>query len=111
MTTHRDREAQRASSCSAAGTAAELKGVAIEAGDLGSWGGARLIAEYDPAGPTIRLNARELASAGDSRYLEELAIAHELYHHLEHVGAIPRLSSRRAREAAADAYAHALVDG
>ncbi len=37
------------------------------------------------------------------------AIAHELYHHREAIGEIPRLADRTAREAAADAFAAALV--
>jgi hypothetical protein len=89
--------------------AAESAGVAVELADLGDWGRARLIAEYDPAGPVIRIDARERAAAADPLAHEELAIAHELYHHLERTGVIPRLRSRRAREAAADAYARAFV--
>jgi hypothetical protein len=34
-------------------------GVRIEMGDLGDWGRVRLIAEYDPDGPVIRVNTRE----------------------------------------------------
>jgi len=94
---------------SAARRAAADAGVAVELADLGDWGGARLIAEYDPTGPVIRIDARERAAAADPLAFEELAIAHELYHHLERTGAVPRLRSRRAREAAADAYARAFV--
>jgi hypothetical protein len=89
--------------------AAESAGVAVELADLGDWGRARLIAEYDPSGPVIRIDARLRAAAADPLAHEELAIAHELYHHLERTGAVPRLRSRRAREAAADAYARAFV--
>ncbi len=89
--------------------AAESAGVAVEVADLGDWGRARLIAEYDPSGPVIRIDARERAAAADPLAHEELAIAHELYHHLERIGAVPRLPTRRAREAAADAYARAFV--
>jgi hypothetical protein len=80
-------------------------GVTIERADLGDWGSATLVAEYDPDGPTIRLNARlRLDDAERMR-----AIAHELYHHREALGQIPRLRDRAARERAADAYALALV--
>ena len=37
------------------------------------------------------------------------AVAHELYHHREAIGEIPRIQNRAAREAAADAFAAALV--
>jgi len=89
--------------------AAESAGVTVEIADLGDWGRARLFAEYDPCGPVIRIDARERAAAADPLAHEELAIAHELYHHFERTGAVPRLRSRRAREAAADAYARAFV--
>ena len=69
-----------------------------------------MIAEYDPSGPVIRIDARERAAAADPQEHEELAIAHELYHHLERIGAQPRLRSRRAREAAADAFARAFME-
>jgi hypothetical protein len=91
--------------------AARSEGVAVEVADLGDWGRARLIAEYDPSGPVIRIDARARAAAADPLAHEELAIAHELYHHLERTGAVPRLGSRREREAAADAYARAFVAG
>jgi hypothetical protein len=90
--------------------AAAARGVAIEITDLGWWGPARLIAEYDPAGPVIRIDARERARAGDPLAHEEHAIAHELYHHLERTGEVPRLATRREREAAADAFARAFVN-
>jgi hypothetical protein len=77
-------------------------GVRIEIADLGDWGGARLIAEYDPEGPTIRLNARELAAGGPEA---DRAIAHELYHHREAIGEVARVRDHLARERAADAFA------
>jgi hypothetical protein len=77
-------------------------GLRIERAYLGDWGTVRLVAEYDPAGPTIRVDTRV---RGDV----ELAIAHELYHHREAIGEVPRIANRAAREAAADAYADALV--
>jgi hypothetical protein len=79
-------------------------GVRVELADLGDWGSARLIAEYDPDGPTIRLNRRELLHVAVDH-----AIAHELYHHREAIGEVPRLRSRTERERAADAFAVALV--
>jgi len=82
-------------------------GVRVEVVPLGDWSPATLIAEYDPAGPVIRVNAAALP-AGDScavRDAIDRAIAHELYHHREATGAIARIGDRRAREAAADAFA------
>ncbi len=93
-------------------------GIAIELADLGDWGSAALFSEYDAGGPVIRVNARALEryrehcgslSSCDVRSFIDLAVAHELYHHREAIGEIPRLSSHRLREAAADAYARANV--
>jgi hypothetical protein len=81
-------------------------GVRIDVTDLGDWGRVRLIAEYDPRGPVIRVNGRE---SPDDRRVVERAIAHELYHHREAIGEIARIGDRAAREAAADAYADALL--
>jgi hypothetical protein len=99
-------------------------GVRIEVTNLGDWGRVRLIAEYDPDGPVIRVNTRERPltlrqaqgdieagrwMSADGRGEIERAIAHELYHHREAIGEIPRLRDRDVREAAADAYADALL--
>lgn len=81
---------------------ARAYGVAVEVADLGDWGGAQLVAEYDPAGPVIRVHAGAL-----ERW--ELAVAHELYHHRERIGEVPRLRDRAARERAAHAFARDLV--
>lgn len=78
-------------------------GLRIERADLGDWGTTQLIAEYDPAGPTIRVDERVGRDV-------DRAIAHELYHHREAIGEVPRLKDRAARERAADAYADALVN-
>ena len=78
-------------------------GLRIERADLGDWGSVQLIAEYDPAGPTIRIDERAVRDV-------DRAIAHELYHHREAIGEVPRIADRRAREAAADAYADALTN-
>ncbi|HEX3550057.1 MAG TPA: hypothetical protein VHT53_06750 [Candidatus Elarobacter sp.] len=82
-------------------------GVRVEVADLGDWSPAALVAEYDPDGPVIRINERALPH-GDScavRDAIDRAIAHELYHHREAIGEIPRIANRAAREAAADAAA------
>jgi hypothetical protein len=71
---------------------------------LGDWGTVRLIAEYDPDGPTIRVNRRELARTDLER-----ALAHELYHHREAIGEVARLPRRADRERAADAFAATLT--
>ena len=93
-------------------------GVTIELADLGDWGATTLFSEYDPSGPLIRVNVRALeryrARCGgldscDVRTFFDLAVAHELYHHREAIGEIPRLPSRALREAAANAYARANV--
>lgn len=75
----------------------------VECADLGDWGAAELRAEYDPHGPVIRINARVLASIEPSQRETFLiqAIAHEFYHHLEHLGVIPQIADHKAREAAA----------
>ena len=83
-------------------------GVPVEFADLGEWGGgAELRSEYDPAGPVIRINTRAVAAHGNA--IVALAIGHELYHHREHLGEIPKLPSRAMREAAADAFARTLA--
>ena len=82
---------------------ARAAGVAIELADLGDWGAATLVAEYDPAGPLIRLNLRALPAGGAAalRAHVDAALAHELYHHGEATGAIARLPTPAARESAA----------
>jgi hypothetical protein len=86
-------------------------GVRVELDDLGAWNGTRLVAEYDPDGPVIRLNERAIPSGSSCLAREHIdrAIAHELYHHREAIGEIPRLKDRAARERAADAFAEQLV--
>lgn len=76
----------------------------VEIADLGDWGAASLIAEYDPDEPTIRLNRRALSCTDADR-----ALAHELYHHREAIGEVARLPRRAERERAADAFAAALT--
>jgi hypothetical protein len=78
-------------------------GVRVEIADLGDWASVTLVAEYDPEGPVIRVSER--APEGGV----ERAIAHELYHHREAIGEVPRLRDRAARECAADAFAERLA--
>lgn len=85
---------------------AEAYGVPVELADLGDWGTTKLIAEYDPAGPVIRLNERTLPATRDGI---DRAIAHELYHHCEAIGEIARIADPAEREWAADAFAAQLV--
>jgi hypothetical protein len=83
--------------------AARDYGVAIELADLGSWGDATLVSEYDPGGPVIRINARAVPAGSSCAAREHIdrAVAHELYHHREAIGEIARLPDRAARERAA----------
>ncbi|MDB5043480.1 MAG: hypothetical protein JWN27_4206 [Candidatus Eremiobacteraeota bacterium] len=82
---------------------AEAYGVRVEIADLGDWASVTLVAEYDPDGPVIRVSKRAAEDA------VERAIAHELYHHREAIGEVPRLRDRAARERAADAFAERLA--
>ena len=84
-------------------TAARASGIAIELADLGSWGDSTLVSEYDPAGPVIRINTRAIPAGSSCEVREHIdrAVAHELYHHGEALGAIARLPGREARERAA----------
>lgn len=83
---------------------AEL-GVGLRFADLGWWGGAAALrSEYDPAVPEIVVHISTPA-----RCIPH-AIGHELYHHLEAIGRIARLRSRRERERAADEHAVRLIE-
>ncbi|GAC1571592.1 MAG: hypothetical protein NVS3B7_01890 [Candidatus Elarobacter sp.] len=86
-------------------------GVRVELADLGDWGTAALVAEYDADGPVIRINERALphGSSCEVRDAIDRAVAHELYHHREAIGEVARIADRAARERAADAFAEALV--
>jgi len=60
--------------------------VTVELADLGDWGTATLVAEYDPAADVIRVDARavnvvrrELGEAEARRFVR-VAVAHEAYH-------------------------------
>lgn len=89
---------------------ARALGVAIELADLGDWGDARAVAEYDPRGPLVRVNVRELPAGPPEavRAHVDSAVAHELYHHAEATGRIGRLPTYRQREGAAGAAADRL---
>ncbi len=75
----------------------------IEFADLGDWGDAELRSEYDPQGPVIRINSRvaDKLAPGERAEFVKRAIAHEMYHHREHLGEIPVIADRAAREEAA----------
>jgi hypothetical protein len=79
-------------------------GVSVRFAELGDWGRDELRAEYDPAGPEIRIHIRLQAD------LVARAIGHELYHHREAIGEVAVLRNKRAREAAADAFAAQLLE-
>ena len=70
-----------------------------------------MIAEYDPHGPVIRVNAHAIpeGSSCETRDHIDRAIAHELYHHREAIGEVPRLRDRTERERAADAFAETML--
>jgi uncharacterized membrane protein len=55
----------------------------------------------------IRVNERVLCER--RRLANDQAVAHELYHHREAIGEVPRIADRAQRERAADAFADALV--
>jgi hypothetical protein len=93
---------------------ARAAGLAVEVADLGDWGAAALVSEYDRAARAIRVNRRVLereealrgTSARAGLFLH--AIAHELYHHAVAEGAVAARRLRRDDECAADAFARAL---
>ncbi len=86
-------------------------GVAIEFADLGDWGVDELRSEYDPQGPVIRINMRvaEQMTPAELGEFFALCVGHELYHHREHIGEIPRLEEREDRELAANNFARRLL--
>ncbi|GAC1304009.1 MAG: hypothetical protein NVSMB19_14500 [Vulcanimicrobiaceae bacterium] len=75
----------------------------VEIVDLGAWGAASLVAEYDPCDDAIRINVRAVelvrAALGDAEAerFTAVAIAHERCHR----------ERPEASEAEAHAYAHA----
>ena len=87
-------------------------GVAVQFADLGDWGADELRSEYEPDGPVIRINVRVAQQLSTSELGEFItfAIGHELYHHREHIGEVPRLKERKDREAAANEFALRLLN-
>jgi hypothetical protein len=75
----------------------------IDVCDLGDWGAASLLAEYDPCDDAIRINARVVARVraalgeGSAQRFIACAVAHEAFHR----------ARPGAREAEAHAYARA----
>lgn len=88
-------------------------GIEVEYVDLGDWGAGELRAEYDPDGPVIRVNKRiiEQLPPCDAGDFIAFAVAHEIYHHREHRGEVPRFTDRAAREHAANEFARRLLAG
>ncbi|MDQ2866096.1 MAG: hypothetical protein M3R51_07690 [Candidatus Eremiobacteraeota bacterium] len=86
-------------------------GIAVSFADLGEWGVDELRSEYDPEGPSIRINSRvaEQMTTEELGEFVTFAIGHELYHHREHIEEIPLLSERKARETAANDFARKLL--
>jgi hypothetical protein len=86
-------------------------GVTIAFADLGDWGVDELRSEYDPSGPSIRINIRiaETLEGSDLAEFITMCVGHELYHHREAIGEIPSLAQRRDREIAADQFARLLL--
>jgi hypothetical protein len=92
---------------------AREQGINVRFADLGDWGDAELRSEYDASVPEIRINVRcieHLPQSEVERFVAA-AVGHELYHHREAIGAVSRLSARSAREAAADRFARAILQG
>jgi len=90
---------------------ARYYGVSIAFADLGEWGVDELRSEYDPQGPSVRINVRivETLPAAEAGEFITLAVGHELYHHREHIGEIERLPDRAAREMAANEFSRELL--
>ena len=85
-------------------TVARERGIAIELADLGAWGEATLVSEYDPDGPVIRINTRAIPHGSSCEVREHIdrAVTHELYHHREAAGEIARLPHAARERAAAE---------
>ena len=95
----------------AALTLAREYGVTVLFADLGDWGVDELRSEYDPQGPVIRINVRiaERLAVSELGEFVTLCVGHELYHHRERIGEIPRLPERKDREMAANDFARKLL--
>ncbi len=90
---------------------ARAYGVAVSFADLGDWGTAELRSEYDPRGPSIRINQRVAGRLSGTALREfvALAVAHELYHHREYIGEILTVADPARREDEAGRYAAHLL--
>ncbi len=86
-------------------------GIQIAFADLGDWGIDELRSEYDPSGPTIRINSRvaEQMTPAELGEFVVLSVGHELYHHREAIGEIACLNERKDREIAANEFARKLL--
>ncbi len=86
-------------------------GIVIRFADLGDWGVDELRSEYEPNGPAICINERllEVLSVPEIGEFITMAVGHELYHHRERLGEVPRLPERPQREIAANEFARALL--
>ncbi|HEV7180366.1 MAG TPA: hypothetical protein VGN11_10860 [Candidatus Baltobacteraceae bacterium] len=86
-------------------------GLHVQFADLGDWGVDELRSEYDPQSGTIRINIRiaEALSPSELGDFISFSIGHELYHHREHIGEVPRLDERKDREIAANDFARKLL--
>lgn len=87
-------------------------GIQIAYADLGDWGVDELRSEYDPAGPTIRINMRILEELPIEEVGEfvSFAVGHELYHHREARGEIEKIPEPKRREIAANDFARSLLE-
>lgn len=87
-------------------------GVQVRFADLGDWGVDELRSEYDPAGPTIRINIRvaEPMTPAELGEFVAFSVGHELYHHREAIGEIERLTERKDREIAANEFSRKLLE-
>lgn len=90
---------------------ARYYGVTVAFADLGEWGVDELRSEYDPEGPSVRINSRimETLLPDEAGEFITMALGHELYHHREHIGEVERMPSRVDREKAAVAFARELM--
>jgi hypothetical protein len=87
-------------------------GVSVKFADLGDWGVDELRSEYDPAAPAISINTRvaEQMTPDELGDFVTMCVGHELYHHREAIGEIPRLEERKDRELAANDFARRLLE-
>ena len=79
--------------------------------DLGRYEGHELRSEFDPSEPMIRINARlvdVMKPEQADRFIAQ-AIAHELFHYLEHRGEIRAAQNRKLRERLADRFARTFI--